>query len=190
MKKDKAFFHPHALVESKPSVGAGTRVWAFAHLMKGSAVGNDCNIGDHAFLEAGSRLGDRVTVKNGVSIWRKVTIEDDVFVGPNAVFTNDLFPVSRARPTLLPTRVRKGSCIGANATVLCGVTIGRYAFVGAGAVVTRDVPDHALCLGNPAGVRAFLCRCRRRLRFSASRASCPCGLKFIRSKNSVKSLAR
>ena len=186
MKKNKAFFHPKSLVESKRSVGSGTRIWAFAHVMRGSVVGHDCNIGDHAFIESGSFVGDRVTLKNGVSVWQEVTIEDDVFVGPNAVFTNDLLPVSRKRAKLLPTRVRKGSCIGANATIVCGITIGEYAFIGAGSTVTKNVPDYALFFGNPARLRGFLCRCRSKLNFSGRSASCDCGLKFKKSKNGVR----
>lgn len=178
MKNGKGFFHPQSLVEPKSKIGKGTRVWAFAHVMKGAVVGRDCNIGDHAFLETGSVVGNRVTVKNGVSIWEGVTLEDDVFVGPNVVFTNDLFPISRVRSKLLPTRVGKGSCIGANATIICGITVGQYAFIGAGSVVTKDVPNHALCYGNPAKLHGFLCYCRRPLKFSGRAASCKCGLKF------------
>jgi len=190
MKKKKAFFHPKALVDSKKEIGEGTRVWAFAHVMKGAAVGRDCNIGDHAFLETGSSVGDRVTVKNGVSVWQDVTLEDDVFVGPNAVFTNDLWPISRAACQFLPTRVKKGACIGANATIVCGVVIGEYAFIGAGSTVTRDVPDHALYYGNPARFHGFLCRCRQKLNFFPTTAVCPCGLKFKKLKNKIQLLPR
>ena len=182
---DKPYFHPKALVDFKGSIGNRTRVWAFAHVMKGAMVGEDCNIGDHAFIEKGSFLGNRVTVKNGVSVWEKVTLEDDVFIGPNAVFTNDLWPVSRKRDNLLPTNVRQGACIGANATILCGLEVGRYAFVGAGAVVTKNVPDHALMVGNPAQLKGYLCRCRKKLSFKKGSASCVCGSKFKMSKNKV-----
>ena len=186
MKKKAAFFHPRSLVESKRAVGGGTRVWAFAHVMKGALVGRDCNIGDHAFIEAGSRVGDRVTIKNGVSVWRAVTLEDDVFVGPNAVFTNDLFPISRSPGKLVPTRVKKGSCIGANATLVCGITVGEYAFIGAGSTVTKDVPDYAVYYGNPARLQGYFCRCRQRLNFSGSLATCKCGLRFKKLKNAVQ----
>lgn len=146
------FVHSHGLCESK-DVGPRTRIWAFAHVLPGAVIGADCNICDHVFVETGARIGDHVTVKNGVLIWDLVTIEDDVFVGPGVVFTNDLRPrarIKRGREALVPTLVKAGATIGANATVVCGTTIGRFAFVAAGAVVTADVPDHALVVGNPA----------------------------------------
>lgn len=148
----KPFIHPNALVET-PHVGAGTRVWAFAHLLPGSVVGRDCNICDGVFIEGDAVVGDRVTVKCGVQLWSGVTLEDDVFVGPNATFTNDPFPRSREYPERFArTLVRRGASIGANATLLPGITIGERAMVGAGAVVTRDVPAGAIVVGNPARV--------------------------------------
>ena len=128
------FVHPLGLCEST-AVGAGTRIWAFAHVMVGARLGRDCNVGDHAFIETGAVLGDRVTVKNAVLVWDGVTVEDDVFLGPAVVFTNHLRPRSKDAFTLVPTLVRSGATIGAAATVICGTTIGRHAFVAAGAVV-------------------------------------------------------
>lgn len=160
----EAFIHPRALVETD-RLGPGTRIWAFAHVMPGAVIGANCNIGDHAFVETDVRLGDNVTVKNGVSIWQHVEIADNVFIGPNAVFTNDRFPRSRQadwKPEV--TRVEEGVTIGANATILCGLTLGRFAFVGAGAVVTRDVAPHALVAGNPARRRGWVCACARPLK--------------------------
>ena len=125
-------------------------------MLAGAVVGAGCNIGDHAYIEGGARLGDRVVVKNAVLVWDKVTVDDDVFLGPNMVFTNDLRPRSfgsKDPDSFLSTRVRTGATIGANATIVCGVTIGAYAFVAAGAVVHRDVPAHALVVGNPGRVR-------------------------------------
>lgn len=147
--------HPQALVET-PDVGAGTRVWAFAHILPGARVGADCNICDGVFIEGGATVGDRVTVKCGVQLWDGVTLEDDVFVGPNATFTNDLFPRSRQHPAeYARTLVRAGASIGANATILAGITIGERAMVGAGAVVTKDVPPGAVVVGNPARVKGW-----------------------------------
>lgn len=168
-KKTAYTVHQTALCESE-SIGGGTRIWAFAHVMKGARIGRDCNLGDHVFVEDGAVIGDRVTIKNGVAIWRGVTLEDDVFVGPLAVFTNDRHPRSpravhaqeryaHVENWLEPTHLKRGATIGAGAIILCGITIGQYATVGAGAVVTRDVPDHALMLGNPARQRGWVCVC-------------------------------
>ncbi|HTL69816.1 MAG TPA: acyltransferase [Candidatus Eisenbacteria bacterium] len=189
MKKTrgKPFFHPQSLVDRGARVGGGTRVWAFAHVMAGAVVGADGNVGDHSFVESGARLGDRVTLKNGVSVWDGVTVEDDVFIGPNAAFTNDPRPVSRRQNPFVPTLLKKGACVGANATVVCGVTVGRYAFVGAGAVVTRDLPDHSLAYGNPARVQGYACECRAALVFRSGRAACrACGLRFRKTGASVR----
>ncbi len=151
-----AFVHPNALCESA-NVGEGTRVWAFAHVLPGATIGRDCNLCDHVFVENDVTVGDRVTVKSGVQLWDGVTLEDDVFVGPNATFTNDAFPRSRQRPpTFLRTTVSHHASIGANATVLPGVTIGAHAMVGAGAVVTRSVPPNAIVVGNPARIVGYV----------------------------------
>jgi UDP-2-acetamido-3-amino-2,3-dideoxy-glucuronate N-acetyltransferase len=149
------FAHPEGRVESS-DIGPGTRVWAFAHVLQGARIGADCNICDHTFVEGGAVLGDRVTVKCGVQLWDGVTLEDDVFVGPNATFANDPFPRSRRPAEVARTLVRRGASIGANATLLPGVTIGAEAMVGAGAVVTRDVPPRAIVVGNPAVVSGFV----------------------------------
>lgn len=167
------FVHPLALCESE-RVGAGTRVWAFAHVMSGARLGKDCNIGDHAFIESGAILGDGVVVKNGAMIWDGVTIEDAAFIGPAVVFTNDRFPRSRRSPVAArryaraenwreDTLVRRGASIGARAVILCGITVGEYACVAAGAVVTRDVSDHALVAGHPARAIGWVCACGHRL---------------------------
>ena len=175
MSRDATVFvHERALCESD-AIGPRTRVWAFAHVMKGAVIGADCNVGDHAFVESGARLGDRVTVKNAVLVWDKVTVEDDVFLGPNMVFTNDMNPrvaFKKAPDKFLPTLVRRGASIGANATIVCGVTIGENAFVGAGSVVIRDVPPHAMVVGNPARRIGWMCACGEKL---PQNLVCTCG---------------
>ena len=150
------FAHPQALVESS-RIGAGTRVWAFAHVLPGATIGRECNVCDNVFVENDVVVGDRVTIKCGVQLWDGVTLEDDVFVGPNATFTNDPFPRSRQRPaSYARTLVRAGASIGANATILPGLTLGRGCMVGAGAVVTRDVPSNAIVAGNPARIIGYV----------------------------------
>lgn len=159
------FAHPQALVESE-DIGRGTRIWAFAHVLPGARIGTGCNICDHAFIETGVVLGNNVTVKNGVAIWDGVLVEDDVFLGPNCVLTNDRNPrafIKKSNDALENTLIRANATVGANATVLCGTTIGQYAFIGAGAVVLNSVPDFALVVGNPARHAGWMCRCARRL---------------------------
>jgi len=183
------FVHAAAIVETD-QIGAGTRIWAFAHVMKGASIGKNCNIGDHCFVESGARIGDNVTVKNGNMIWEGVTLEDGVFVGPHVFFTNDVYPRSGRLPEasaryhhrdwLRPTLVQKGASLGAGAVVLAGVTLGEFCMLGAGAVVTKDVPAHALVLGNPARIRGWVCKCGLPLTFKAERAVCEgCGLAFV-----------
>ena len=149
------YVHPQALCES-PHVGAGTRVWAFAHVLPGAVIGEDCNICDGVFVENDVRVGDRVTVKCGVQLWDGVTLADDVFVGPNVTFTNDPYPRSRQYPAEFPrTVVAQGASLGGGAVILPGVRIGRGAMVGAGAVVTKDVPANAIVVGNPARIIGY-----------------------------------
>ena len=169
------FKHPLAVVESS-QIGKNTRIWAFTHVMEGAQVGENCNLCDHVFVESNVRIRDGVTVKNGVALWDGVVLEDSVFVGPFAVFTNDKNPraaVRKNRAEFLQTRVRQGASIGANATVICGISIGRYAFVGAGAVVTKDVDDFAMVVGNPARKVGYMCCCGNKL---SNSLTCPCGL--------------
>jgi acetyltransferase-like isoleucine patch superfamily enzyme/dTDP-4-dehydrorhamnose 3,5-epimerase-like enzyme len=147
--------HPQAICETR-KVGARTRIWAFAHILPGARIGADCNICDHTFIENDVVVGDRVTVKCGVQLWDGLRVEDDVFIGPNATFSNDPFPRSRKRPkTFLTTVVKEGASIGANATILPGVTIGRGAMVGAGAVIVESVPPYAVVAGNPARIVGY-----------------------------------
>src|SRR4051812_1729846 len=150
------FRHPNALVEST-HIGNRTRIWAFAHVLPNARIGEDCNICDHTFIENDVVIGNSVTVKCGVQLWDGITLEDDVFVGPNATFSNDPFPRSRKRPEQFSrTVVARGASIGANATVLPGLRIGQNSMVGAGAVVTADVPPNAIVIGNPARIVGYV----------------------------------
>jgi acetyltransferase-like isoleucine patch superfamily enzyme/dTDP-4-dehydrorhamnose 3,5-epimerase-like enzyme len=151
-----AFIHPNALCESS-DIGEGTRIWAFAHVLPGARIGRDCNICDNVFVEGDVQVGDRVTVKCGVQLWDGVRLGDDVFVGPNATFTNDMFPRSRVYPEkFLETIVESKASIGANSTILPGVRIGSGAMIGAGAVITRSVPPNAIVVGNPGRIIGYV----------------------------------
>ena len=152
-----AFIHDRALVDHSVHIGAGTRVWAFTHLLSGAQIGADCNICEQVFIEGDVVLGDRVTVKCGVQLWNGLRVEDDVFIGPNVTFTNDLFPRSKLYPeTFLKTHIKTGASIGGGAVILPGLTIGEKAMVGAGSVVTKSVPAGAVVVGNPARVIRLL----------------------------------
>jgi acetyltransferase-like isoleucine patch superfamily enzyme len=171
------YCHPTAIVEPGVTVGGGTRIWAFVHILTGARIGKDCNVCDHAFIEGDVQIGDRVTIKCGVSVWDGMIVENDVFLGPNACFTNDKWPRSKQYPAAFPkTLLKEGASMGANSTTLPGLTVGRWAMVGAGAVVTRDVPDYALVLGNPARLVAWVCQCSNKLTPGEDRRLvCSCG---------------
>ena len=151
-----SFVHPLADI-AECSIGSGTRVWQYGVILQGARIGSDCNICAHTFIEGDVHIGDRVTVKSGVYIWDGTRIENDVFIGPNATFTNDLFPRSKDYPLEFSgITIKRNASIGANATLLPGVTVGEYAMVGAGAVVTKDVPARAVVAGNPARVIRYI----------------------------------
>lgn len=177
--------HPKALCESD-AIGEGTRVWAFAHVMPGARIGARCNIGEGVFVEGKVVLGDDVTVKNAVAIWDGVTVGDEAFLGPCCAFTNDLRPRSgrfkRDPSTWLPTQVGRGASIGANATIVCGVTIGEWAMVAAGSVVTKDVSAYALVLGVPARRAGWVCRCGERL---PAKLRCSCGRRYRKVRTGI-----
>lgn len=187
--------HPTAVVEDGAVVGAGTQVWHFSHVMNGARLGRGCRVGQNVFVGRGVWIGDRVKIQNNVSVYAGVTLEDDVFCGPSAVFTNvkdprSAFPKDPASG-FVQTRVCRGATIGANATILCGVTVGPQAFIGAGAVVTRDVPPFGLVYGNPARLRGWICTCGARLPFAPSasrqRAQCSrCGCTFLQQGTAVR----
>lgn len=156
------FTHETAIVEDGARIGDGTRVWHHCHVRDGATIGEDCNLGKNVFVDSGASIGDRVKIQNNVSVYSGVQIEDEVFVGPSAVFTNDLYPRATATDwEITPTTIRRGASIGANATIICGNEVGSYATIGSGSVVVRPVEDHALVVGNPARVVGWVCDCGR-----------------------------
>jgi UDP-2-acetamido-3-amino-2,3-dideoxy-glucuronate N-acetyltransferase len=188
--------HATAIVESD-LIGEGTTIWAFSHVLEGARVGKRCNIGDHCYIESGASIGDGVTIKNATSVWDGITIEDGAFIGPGAVFTNDVYPRSprmkRAekryggRDWLERTVVSEGATLGAGAVVVAGRVIGAHALVGAGAVVTHDVPPFALVMGNPARVGGWVCECGSRLSFVRTHTKCQaCGMNFRQTETGVE----
>jgi UDP-2-acetamido-3-amino-2,3-dideoxy-glucuronate N-acetyltransferase len=185
------FIHERALVESD-RIGDGTRIWAFAHVMREVTIGRDCNIGDHAFIESQVTVGYNVTVKNGVSIWTHVHVGDNVFLGPNVVFTNDRFPRSGVPDWQAEeTWIEEGVTVGANATILCGIRLGQRCLVGAGSVVTRDVPAYALFIGSPARHCGWVCHCGRPLEDGTGLARCHrCGRTYELRETGIVELAR
>jgi UDP-2-acetamido-3-amino-2,3-dideoxy-glucuronate N-acetyltransferase len=157
--------HESAFIDEDVEIGEGTTIWHVSHLLRNSRVGKDCRIGQNVVIGPNVTIGNRVKIQNNVSVYEGVTLEDDVFCGPSAVFTNVYNPRSEIRrmDEIRPTLIRRGATLGANCTVVCGVTIGQYAFVGAGAVVTRDLPDFALAVGNPARIVGWMCACGHRI---------------------------
>jgi len=164
------FVHPTATVDEGAEIGRGTRIWHYGHVMKGARIGEGCILGQNVFVGAKAVIGDRVKIQNNVSVYDAVTLEDEVFCGPSMVFTNVIVPRAfiERKSEYLPTRLCRGATLGANSTVLCGHTVGAYALVGAGAVVSRDVAPHALVLGVPARLAGWVCRCGLTLRLEGA----------------------
>ncbi len=179
---DKPYFvHESSYVDEPCEIGEGTKIWHFCHVMKNSVIGKGCNLGQNVLVSPGVRMGDNCKVQNNVSLYTGVILEDHVFCGPSMVFTNVVNPRSEVirKDEYKPTLVRRGASLGANCTIVCGVTIGQYAFVGAGAVVTRDVPNFALVTGSPARQRGWMCRCGIKLQLSGPSATCgACGAAY------------
>lgn len=191
-KAPAAFVHESAYVDDGATIGAGTRVWHFCHVMPGAVIGRDCVLGQNVVVMNGTRIGNNVKIQNNVSVYEGVELEDDVFCGPSMVFTNVVNPRSHVsrKDEYKSTVVRQGASLGANCTVVCGTTIGRYAFIGAGSVVTRDIPDYALAYGNPARVRGWMCACGVGLEFqsgdAAGRSQCSaCGAEYVKKDDQV-----
>ena len=152
--------HPTAIIAEDAKIGRGTKIWHHAQVREGAVIGENCILGKGVYVGVDVKIGSGVKIQNRASIYRGVTIEDDVFVGPHVVFTNDKYPRAFTEQwEVIPTLIRRGASLGANSTIICGVTIGAYAMVGAGSIVTRDVAPHALVVGNPARIRSYICRC-------------------------------
>ena len=187
--KGKTFFcHSTSVIDENTKIGKGTKIWHFSHILEGTKIGKDCVISQNVMIGPEVIIGNNVKIQNNVSVYKGVTLEDDVFCGPSCVFTNVYNPRSFIRriDKLLPTAVKKGATIGANATIVCGVTIGRYAFIGAGAVVTADVPDYALYYGTPARLKGWVCRCGLKLKFKNRFAVCSeCNSKYKKKNRRI-----
>jgi UDP-2-acetamido-3-amino-2,3-dideoxy-glucuronate N-acetyltransferase len=186
-RKEKSrpyFVHPTSTVDQPCEIGEDTKIWHYSHIMRGAKIGRNCTVGQNVMVASDVAIGNNVKIQNNVSLYSGVVLEDDVFCGPSVVFTNVINPrsaISR-RHQFLPTTVRQGATLGANCTVVCGHTIGRYAFVGAGAVVTKDVPDHALVLGSPARVVGWMCECGVKLTMKDKKGRCEtCGQQYSKT---------
>ncbi|MFC1671535.1 acyltransferase [Planctomycetota bacterium] len=185
--------HESSYVDKNAKIGKGTKIWHFCNVMKDVEIGENCNIGQNVVIMPGVKVGSNCKIQNNVSLYTGVTCEDDVFLGPSCVLTNVFNPRSHVsrKDEYRDTLIKKGSSIGANATIVCGHTVGRYAFVGSGAVVTRDVPDHALVYGSPAKVKGWMCECGVKIEFDTfdKKGTCEaCGKSFKLSGNSVELL--
>jgi len=186
------FVHESSYVDAGAQIGKGTKIWHFSHVMPGAVIGERCNLGQNVVVMPGTRLGDNVKVQNNVSIYEGVELEDDVFCGPSCVFTNVLNPRSHVsrKHDYRKTLVKRGASIGANATIVCGVTLGEYAFIGAGAVVTADVPAYALMVGVPARHVGWMCQCGERLIVARGAATCAaCGSAYEETRGALRAIA-
>lgn len=182
---NKVFIHPTAVIDKTAIIRAGTKVWHFAHVRENAEIGRNCVLGDFVYVGRGVKIGNSVKLENRATVYRGVKIEDKVFVGPHVTFTNDPYPRSFSTDwKIVETLVKEGASIGAGAVVICGVTIGEYALIGAGSVVTKDIPSHAMAYGNPAEVRGFACKCGKKLKEEGKKQNfvlmkCPiCGEKY------------
>ena len=185
------FVHESAYVDEGAKIGKGTKVWHFCHVMPGAVIGERTSLGQNVVVMSGTRIGDNVKIQNNVSVYEGVELEDDVFCGPSMVFTNVVNPRSHVsrKNEYRRTLVRRGSSIGANATIVCGVTLGEYSFVGAGAVVTADVQPYAMMVGVPARRRGWMCQCGERLPDSGVGTCAACGTSYEKSGSGIQPVA-
>jgi UDP-2-acetamido-3-amino-2,3-dideoxy-glucuronate N-acetyltransferase len=186
------FVHESSYVDAGAQIGAGTNIWHFCHVMGSAKIGERCNIGQNVFVAADVTIGNNVKIQNNVSLYTGVVVEDDVFLGPSMVLTNVIIPRSHVsrKDEYKSTLIKQGASVGANATIVCGVTLGRYCFIGAGSVVTRSVPDYALVYGNPGRIQGWMCQCGVRLEFEKlagqEQAVCPeCGERYLKKDQVV-----
>ena len=188
-QKTAYFVHESSYVDQPSRIGEGTKIWHFCHSMKNASIGRGCSIGQNVVVSPNVTIGNNVKIQNNVSVYEGVVLEDEVFCGPSMVFTNVTTPRSgtprNTAADYAPTVVKRGASIGANATIVCGHTLGEYAFVGAGSVVTKDVPAYAMVYGNPARIRGYACQCGLRLHFTGERAACACGRSYHKSGDVV-----
>lgn len=186
---DKNYFvHESSYVDDNVEIGDGTKIWHFSHIMNNCQIGEKCNIGQNVVISPGVKLGKGVKIQNNVSVYTGVICEDDVFLGPSCVFTNVVNPRSfiERKSEYRETIIAKGASVGANVTIVCGHNIGKYALIGAGAVVTKDIPDYALVVGNPARILGYVCECGERLEFKNDHAVCSaCGKEYVKNNNKV-----
>ena len=188
--KNPYFTHSSSIVDQPCDIGNETKIWHFSHVMSGAKIGDNCNIGQNVMIAPNAVIGDNVKIQNNVSVYSGVKVDDNVFLGPSMVFTNIINPrsfISR-KNEFKETIVKKGASIGANATIICGNSIGKYSLIGAGAVVTSDIPDYAIVTGNPARIHGWICECGLKLDFSGKHASCSCGKKYEKTEDSLKKI--
>lgn len=185
------FAHPSAVIDKGAAIGSGVKIWHFSHIESAAIIGRGCKIGQNVYIANNARIGNNVKIQNNVSIYSGVVLEDDVFCGPSMVFTNIINPRSaiprNSSAFYRPTVVKKGATIGANATIVCGHTLGRFCFIGAGSIVTKDVPDYGLAYGNPARLAGWMCECGEKLKFKNKYAVCySCGRRYQKNMGQVK----